>query len=176
MVLSSVMAGAQIPAYLQNGIEAFKKDWIRKTKQIPDIEIIDSLSASHSVGAYYSLKDNGYLYLGRVNSCLTGGCTRESTPKEAGSEFFYYYIYFDTLGVVRRLSVYGYYATHGQEICNKLWLRQFEGYSGAETLDAGRNVDAISGATISVEALTFDVQLRHTVLAAALKKTQSTLH
>ncbi len=42
----------------------------------------------------------------------------------------------------------------------KGWLKQFTGYDGSDTLEVGKNVDAISGATISVYGITLDVQMK----------------
>jgi len=54
--------------------------------------------------------------------------------------------------------VYNYQATHGQEVTNKGWLKQFQGYDGSRSLTVGKSIDAISGATVSVLGITNDVQ------------------
>jgi Na+-translocating ferredoxin:NAD+ oxidoreductase RnfG subunit len=40
----------------------------------------------------------------------------------------------------------------------KGWLKQFIGYDGKEKLEYGKNIDSISGATISANAITYNVQ------------------
>ncbi len=50
-------------------------------------------------------------------------------------------------------------ATHGQEITARGWLKQFIGYNGSESLKVDKNIDTISGATISVYAITSDIKL-----------------
>ncbi|MBC35800.1 MAG: hypothetical protein CL663_07165 [Bacteroidetes bacterium] len=47
-----------------------------------------------------------------------------------------------------------YNETHGVEITNKRWLSQFIGFTPDSEIQHGRNVDAISGATISARSIT----------------------
>lgn len=103
-----------------------------------------------------------YIYVGRVNCCRKGGCSEGGGREriDDGFEFFDYYIFFDKQGGIRHISIYNYEATHGQEITSRGWLKQFMNYSGIVPLVVGKNIDAISGATISVNALVFDVQKR----------------
>ena len=55
------------------------------------------------------------------------------------------------------VRVFNYAATHGQEVSVKRWLDQFAGHDGAKPLRAGKEIDGISGATISVNAIVADV-------------------
>ncbi|HAQ20425.1 MAG TPA: FMN-binding protein [Prolixibacteraceae bacterium] len=106
-----------------------------------------------------------YIYVGRVNSCRQGGC---SNPAQALSietpEYFDYLIVFDTNLLVQQVKVYNYQATHGQEVTNKGWLKQFQGYDGSRSLTVGKSIDAISGATVSVFGITNDIQEKTQIL------------
>jgi Na+-translocating ferredoxin:NAD+ oxidoreductase RnfG subunit len=44
------------------------------------------------------------------------------------------------------------------EIGSRKWLKQYSGYSGGE-LKYGKDIQTISGATISANALTRDIQI-----------------
>lgn len=100
-----------------------------------------------------------YVFVGRVNSCRTGGCSVSgSAPVDLESEFFDYYIFFDSAKTVKLVEVYNYEATHGYEITAKGWLKQFIGFTEKDSLVVNKNIDGISGATISVYAITSDVQ------------------
>ncbi len=104
------------------------------------------------------------VYIGRVNSCRSGGCSNQITRVETDSEFFDYFILFDSEKKIKAIRVYNYEATHGQEITVKGWLNQFLGYDGSSSLRAGKEIDAIAGATISVFGLIADVQEKTSML------------
>ena len=100
----------------------------------------------------------GFVYTGRVNSCSKNGCTVGQTLATGEiAEFFDYFILFDSTKTVISVVIYNYEATHGQEITAKGWLKQFAGYNGSRNLVVGKNIDSISGATISVNAITADI-------------------
>lgn len=106
-----------------------------------------------------------YIYAGRVTTCRAGGC---SNPAQTFSietpEYFDYLIVFDSSLSVQQVKVYNYQATHGQEVTNRGWLKQFAGYNGNRSLTVGKNIDAIAGATISVYSITSDVQEKTQIL------------
>lgn len=110
-----------------------------------------------------------YIFVGRVNSCRSGGC---SVPGNSGtdmsSEYFDYLILFDNKAGIEMVHVFNYRATHGYEICSRGWLRQFSGYNGSGQLEVGKTIDGISGATKSVHAITMDVRLRTSQLQEIL--------
>jgi hypothetical protein len=109
----------------------------------------------------------GYVYVGRVNSCRKDGCSvSTSATPDVTSEFFDYFALFDHTKKVISVVVYNYEATHGQEITARGWLRQFTGYNGEKELTVGRNVDAISGATISVHGIVDDLMDKTSLLRA----------
>lgn len=116
-----------------------------------------------------------YAYIGRVNSCRTGGCTKTDSPtpeelKELESEYFDYFILFDPRVEIRAIRVYNYAASYGYEITAPGWLRQFVGFGGDKTLTVGKDVDAITGATVSVYAITADVEMRTHALKVWLQE------
>ena len=100
-----------------------------------------------------------YIYVGRVNSCRTGGCSVSgpSGKQSFDSEFFDYFIMYDAEARIVDVRVYNYEATHGYEITSRGWLNQFDEYQGNKELKVSKNVDAISGATVSVHAITDDI-------------------
>jgi Na+-translocating ferredoxin:NAD+ oxidoreductase RnfG subunit len=100
----------------------------------------------------------GFVYLGRVNSCRAGGCDISgANHNNETSEYFDFIILFDTNARIKVVKVINYQATHGQEIASKGWLKQFVGFDGDSEKQVGKDVDAISGATISVYAITYRV-------------------
>lgn len=119
-----------------------------------------------STGKYFKAIANNdtsefiYAYAGRVNTCRTGGCNAGNQSKDMGAEYFDYFILFTENNEVKQVEVFNYQATYGFEITSRGWLKQFKGFSGETELKPGNEIDAISGATKSVESITKDVMLR----------------
>ncbi|PLX08086.1 MAG: hypothetical protein C0598_12535 [Marinilabiliales bacterium] len=115
----------------------------------------------------------GYLYLGRVNSCRQGGCAVNSLEENLAFEFFDYFMITDSDLRVKKVKIYNYQATHGHEVMSSGWLRQFKMYDGKQSLVYGKDIEAISGATISAKALNEDLKytLNHLEIILSNKKT-----
>ncbi len=142
----------------------------REDISLINLEIPDSLSNNILLDngrIYISRAGNetlGFVYVGRVYSCRAGGCalgderviTAEQNDEDI--EYFDYYIVLEPGLIVKKVRVFNYQATHGEEVCGSGWLKQFMGYHGEKKLEYGKNIDAISGATISANAITYNVQ------------------
>ena len=88
-----------------------------------------------------------------------------------GNDEFYYAVFTQAMGrfdlfdymvlinkqfTVMEVVVLQYRSEHGFEIASKKWLKQFAGYDGRE-LKYGKDISAISGATISASSLTKNI-------------------
>lgn len=100
-----------------------------------------------------SLQISGYSYTGRVFTCNNSHCSKDINE----SEYFDYLVIFDSNISILNVKVLDYNATHGHAVTSPGWLKQFRGFSGNKKLETGVNIDAISGATISVDALIMDI-------------------
>lgn len=142
-----------------------------KDIELKELAMKPELKRGIFLGKYFTVADFTslslvkYVYVGRVNTCRTGGCSiARVQDQEKESEFFDYFIFFDSKGTVQQVKIYNYQSTHGQEVTSNSWLRQFKNYNGKAELIAGNNVDAISGATISVDATIFDIEHKTNLL------------
>lgn len=72
-------------------------------------------------------------------------------------ENFDYIVFYNPELAVLGVKVTVYRSTHGAAICQSKWLGQFQGYEGGE-LVLGRDIDAISGASISARSMVEDIQ------------------
>lgn len=104
-------------------------------------------------------KRHGFAVEARAYSCRDGGCAEDAgQPVEEGarpgSEYFDFIVILDNSFGVLRVVVTDYNATKGHEIMSRSFLRQFIGRSPSRTPVYGRNIDGISGATISGIAIT----------------------
>ena len=78
---------------------------------------------------------------------------------DAPSKFhmFDYYILFDNEAEILKVEILHYRENYGAEICSKRWLKQFVGIDTKNVQAVHNSVDAISGATISVNSLKYDL-------------------
>lgn len=59
--------------------------------------------------------------------------------------------------IIEKVKVLKYRSEHGGEIASKKWLGQFENYSLGVELKYGKEISALSGATISANSITGDI-------------------
>lgn len=101
----------------------------------------------------------GMVYVGRVNSCRSGGCAIDPLDEKALSfEYFDYFLLAETNGEVRWVKIFNYEATQGHEVMSRGWLNQFRGSRPGSSLVFGRDIEGLSGATVSASAITQDIR------------------
>ncbi len=133
-------------------------------------------------GKFFSLSGNelkngiNYLYVGRVNSCRSGGCSTSGMTENFDFEYFDYFILFNQEGSVVQVKIFNYQATKGQEITASWWLKQFNEYNGAEELVVGKQIDGISGATISALSITHDITYNTKLLKKYIQPVIEEIH
>ena len=64
----------------------------------------------------------------------------------------------DTADRLKDIDILVYREPYGGEVAYEAWRRQFRGKSAQDTLEVGRQIRSISGATISVNAVTLGVR------------------
>lgn len=167
--------------YAQTGFDYFPKSLLTQLSKtdiaasdLKEITLSPALSRSIKMGKYFNIPVKNehtpinYVYVGRVNTCRTGGCSI-SQNFEGESEYFDYFILFNTAGAVQQVKIYNYQSTHGQEVTSSNWLKQFRNFDGKKELIVGKNVDAISGATVSVNATAFDIEHKTKTLQSIIQ-------
>ena len=141
--------------------KSVKKIW--KTEKFHLLELeTDNASICHANGYFVKVLSHGkmlgYLYSGRVNSCRSGGCLAENSNQDLSFEYFDYYVLLDTNKRVVQVKIYNYQATQGHEVMSHGWLNQFKGLKKGESIIVGKDIEAISGATVSASSLAEDIQ------------------
>ncbi|RLD75106.1 MAG: hypothetical protein DRJ07_18680 [Bacteroidetes bacterium] len=108
-----------------------------------------------------------YLFVRRTNGCVMGGCKNSKIDNMdiiMSNNFTERYEHFDYMAIlnkdlsIKKIKVLVYDGEYGFEITSKLWLKQFIGYQG-EKLKYGSDIQAISGATVSAQSISDDIQL-----------------
>lgn len=169
LIIFSVFETMAEPLTDKNLHSELKK--ILKNKQY-SLELINGFDTNAIKGKYFRLKTNtkeagiSYIYLGRVN-------TMRSLHQQANgnsSEYFDYFILYDDLLAIQKVKVFNYQSSHGEMISSPGWLKNFQGYTPKKSLEIGKQIDAISGATISVNKITFDIKQKSNLLFQLLDR------
>jgi len=145
--------------------------------ELIEIRVTGSITGDTTLsGKFFTIKSNNtdsnisHLYIGRVNSCRAGGCSRPDASPWGESEYFDYMVCYTKTGEVALVKIFNYQATHGYEVTAKGWLKQFIGFSSDDKLEVGHNIDSISGATISVNGITADIEDKTAILHKVLNQ------
>jgi len=133
-------------------------------KKWPGSQVITKNEHKNHVTEFYSIVQNNQqiaiAYAKRVKSCRAGGCNQPLNTQynTNDDEYFDYFAILTNSYSILEVKVYNYQSSHGEEICSKSWLKQFKGFDGMKKLRYGKEIDALSGATISGRALTLDIE------------------
>ncbi|MEN1786395.1 MAG: FMN-binding protein [Bacteroidota bacterium] len=123
-------------------LEDFQLDHIAVSKKLDERTAValggDNLFQINSNGNRV-----GYVYLGQAPSM---------------KNVFDYVVLFNPDMSIKKSKVLIYREDYGRQIGSQRWLKQFIGKTSGDPLDYGKNIDAISGATISAKSMTKAVQ------------------
>jgi Na+-translocating ferredoxin:NAD+ oxidoreductase RnfG subunit len=95
-------------------------------------------------------------YFAHKGGKKTGVAVMEVQPGKWGP--VKYIVAMDLAGKVTNLAVMSYVEQRGRPIATKRFLNQFVGKTGKSQIVAGKDIDAVSGATISSRATAFAVK------------------
>ena len=158
---STVATYSYLPDYLTKKMSRQLTKIFGKEMKYQEVAIGDSLAINHQI---FEVKTNdtlsGYSMITRALGCQTGGCDKPNKDTISFEEFFFLTA-FDKQKNIKKVRVLEYTSDHGYQIANKGWLKQFERDS---TFEVGRNIDGISGATISVKSITKAVNEQISIL------------
>ena len=83
-------------------------------------------------------------------------------------EYFNYSVIYSPDLSILNVTILVYRSTNGAGICSKGWLKQFIGYRG-EDLTLGKDIDAVSGGTISANSLLGDLKRCYSLMTSMKK-------
>ena len=148
-----------LPSYLSHKMSRQLNKLFDQEVLIRELSMNDTLALNHHLYEVYNADTlAGYSMITRALGCKIGGCDKPSEDS-ISFEQFYFFTAFDKDKNIKKVRVLEYTSDHGYQIANKGWLKQFE---KGTSFSVGENIDAISGATISVKSITAGVneQLR----------------
>lgn len=151
-----------LPDYLTKKMEKCLTKLFDKNVEYRAVETDDLYAINHQVYTVHQGDSlSGYSILSRGLGCKIGGCDKPSTTDTVTFEQFYYMTAFDANKKVKRVRVLEYTSDHGYQIGGRGWLKQFE---NGDHFTVGENIDAISGATISVKSITNGINTQVEIL------------
>ena len=124
-----------------------KKEW-----QIENFSM-QAIAVSSAVNQQLPIKiSNNNLFKIVKDNQVFGYAFVNSAPSKTAT--FDYLVLLDKNRVINHTKVLVYREEYGGEIGSKRWLKQFLGKTENDRLEYKNNIDAISGATISVRSMT----------------------
>ncbi|KAB2909288.1 MAG: FMN-binding protein [Ignavibacteriales bacterium] len=93
-----------------------------------------------------------YIYTASVNGAVKGYGFLDNVQGKAMPITFL--VIFDTKGNILSSAIVKYREQYGGEVADKNWNKQFKGKNSSSDFTVGKSIDAISGATISVNSVT----------------------
>ena len=95
----------------------------------------------------------GYALVSEVASCKLGGCQSTNNVSHVQSEYFDLMVILDKTKSIVEIKVLDYFSDYGYEISSKKYLKKFIGKDVCLFAQKNDNIDAISGATVSSNAI-----------------------
>jgi len=115
------------------------------------VELIDMDLTAELTSAYTSVRGVKISRLKSAESILGYACFASSKGK---NDYFDYMVIFDKELVIKKVKVLIYRSTYGGEIMSRSWLKQFIGKANGQEMAMDKDIDGISGATLSAPSIT----------------------
>ena len=147
-LISAIMLSFGLPKHLQKRVDKeikniFNTETFNLNPVLFTPEIVNQLPAKFDDNNLFHIVTNdslmGFAYIGKARS---------------KADDFDYLVLFDKDLIIIKSKVLIYREDYGGEIGSKRWLKQFVGKTYTDRFKYGENIAAISGATISVRAMT----------------------
>jgi Na+-translocating ferredoxin:NAD+ oxidoreductase RnfG subunit len=116
---------------------------------------VERVFGREAIADSVSLDGELILRVHRANSPLGFAVVRNVIGKDQPITFL---VAVDTAGVLKDLDVLVYREPYGGEVAYEAWRKQFRGKTAESPLEVARDIRSISGATISVHAVTEGVR------------------
>jgi len=142
-----MLVSFEIPKNLQKKVaKEIKKTYNVEEYTLTNIKISEKINSSLAI----KINDDNF-YKITSNKIVLGYVFLDRAPSKTAE--FDYLILLDASGTIKKSNVLIYREEYGGEIGSTRWLRQFIGKTIQDNLEYKNNIDAISGATISVRSM-----------------------
>ena len=169
LIASSSIATAQV----YHSVRVLLSEQFATSKKVDFIRVRPSASQKVSLKKKlgYSLKKSEYIfYVARNEDGHVDGYA--IFDQEIGQhELIDFATFFDAKGKVSRVEVVAYREPYGEGIRSKRFRKQFVGRSAMSRFRTGRDIDSITGATLSARAMSKAVRRASVILDQAVLQT-----
>ena len=171
VLLALVLVRPAAGVVLLNQDQALKQMFPDAAKVVPEVHVFTAEqadSAKARLGGKWTLYQSGSkseeskendsvtFYFAMKDGKKTGVAVVEVQPGKWGP--VKYIVALDLTGKVTNLAVMSYVEQRGRPIATRRFLDQFLGKTGKNPITVGKDIDAVSGATISSRATAFAVK------------------
>ena len=151
MICGFVVNANSFPKSVQKKIDkTLIKLYPNKVIELSDMELSEELATR-----YASIKKVKVSALRSGGEELGFACFASSKGK---NDYFDYMVIFDKQLLIKKVVVLVYRSTYGGEIMSRSWLKQFIGKTRGESMEMNKDIDGISGATLSAPSITQGVK------------------
>jgi Na+-translocating ferredoxin:NAD+ oxidoreductase RnfG subunit len=187
ILLALVLVRPAAGVVLLNQEQALKQMFPDAAKITPEVHVLTAEqveAAKNELGGKWTLyqaggkadeskeNDTATFYFATTDGKKTGAAMIEVQPGKWGP--VKYIVAVDLAGKVTNLAVMSYVEQRGRPIATRRFLDQFVGKTAKSPITVGKDIDAVSGATISSRASAFAVKkvavLYETVFLAGTEK------
>ena len=155
---------SNIPDFDKKIERLIKKQWKEIKVEFKEADLTEDVRSAFQGRQifYLTSKDSivGFLAVNKAYGCHDGGCQDVMSVTDRAIdntyEAFFYAIIFNPDLTIKYVKVLQYESEFGYEICGSRWLRQFVHTTGCD-LEFGKEIDGISGATVSAQSITYDI-------------------
>jgi len=119
------------------------------------VELKEMDLSTELTSVYTSVRGVKVSRLKSADSELGYACFASSKGK---NDYFDYMVIFDKELVIKKVKVLIYRSTYGGEIMSRSWLKQFIGKTNGQEMAMDKDIDGISGATLSAPSITQGVK------------------
>lgn len=144
--LTSTSQGSTFPKSIQKKIN---KE-VKKIFPIEDLTMTKIEDFQFDTFKYQDIKNVSLSRLNCSDKLMGYACFASSKGK---NDYFDYMVLLNENMEIKKVVVLMYRSTYGGEIMAKSWLKQFIGKVKGEEMEFGKDIDGISGATISAPSM-----------------------
>lgn len=163
LIFSLLLHASDYPKSVQKRIDkTLVKLFPKKVVELKEMHLSTELTS-----VYTSIKGVKISRLRSAETDLGYACFASSKGK---NDYFDYMVIFDKELMIKKVKVLVYRSTYGGEIMSRSWLKQFIGKTNGKEMTMNKDIDGISGATLSAPSITEGIKELSLLIADIIRR------